>query len=299
MSDQILDVRPMDATKTTTTALATVPAFAFEGHDVRVELFDGEPWWSARDVAMALGYAESSIASNMTNLVSKVPDKWKGIKRFITLGGVQEIIALSEQGLYFFVARSDKPAAFPFQEWIAGEVIPSIRKTGAYAVELSPCEMLLASAQRLVDQERRVAALEREQAAVRAAQQATEREVIQLAQHVADRAAEGRAMILALPAPTVAAREVSTRARINQLVQGHIFAHGSDPADAAMAWRRLYREFKAGYGIDLAQRAKNQGRKVSGLDIAEALDAGARPGTMADLYAVAVGLFGAPAAPRA
>jgi prophage antirepressor-like protein len=285
MNDQILDVRPLGATPPTTTALATVPAFAFEGHDVRVELFDGEPWWAARDVAIALGYADSSVASNMSNLVSKVPDKWKGNKPFLTLGGVQEIIALSEQGLYFFVARSDRPAAFPFQEWIAGEVIPSIRKTGAYAVELSPCEMLLASAQRLVDHERRVVALERE--------------VTKLANDVTRRADEGRAMILAMPAPTVAAREVSTRARINQLMQGHIFAHGSDPADAAMAWRRLYREFKAGYGIDLVQRAKNQGRKASGLDIAEALDAGARPGTMADLYAVAVGLFGAPVAPRA
>jgi prophage antirepressor-like protein len=42
--------------------------------------------------------------------------------------------AISEQGLYFFLGRSDKPAALPFQKWLAGEVLPSIRKTGSYAV---------------------------------------------------------------------------------------------------------------------------------------------------------------------
>jgi prophage antirepressor-like protein len=42
---------------------------------------------------------------------------------------------LSEQGLYFFLARSDKPLALPFQKWIAGEVPPSIRRHGAYMTE--------------------------------------------------------------------------------------------------------------------------------------------------------------------
>ena len=38
----------------------------------------------------------------------------------------------SEQGLYFFLGRSDKPTALPFQKWLAGDVLPSIRKTGGY-----------------------------------------------------------------------------------------------------------------------------------------------------------------------
>jgi anti-repressor protein len=108
-----------------------VRAFAFEGRQVRVELFDGDPWWVAKDVATVLGYAESSAISS---LIGKVPDEWKGVKRIDTLGGVQEILCLSEQGLYFFLARSDKPAADPFQRWIAGEVVPSIRKTGKYSM---------------------------------------------------------------------------------------------------------------------------------------------------------------------
>ena len=45
------------------------------------------------------------------------------------------MLCLTEQGLYFFLGRSDKPKALPFQVWIAGEVIPSIRKHGAYMTE--------------------------------------------------------------------------------------------------------------------------------------------------------------------
>ena len=52
----------------------------------------------------------------------------------MTLGGTQELWCISEQGLYFFLNRSDKPKALPMQKWVAGEVLPSIRKTGNYAV---------------------------------------------------------------------------------------------------------------------------------------------------------------------
>ena len=63
------------------------------------------------------------------------PEDWKGIKPIDTLGGTQQMICLSEQGLYFFLGRSDKPKALPYQKWIAGEVVPSIRKTGEYKLE--------------------------------------------------------------------------------------------------------------------------------------------------------------------
>jgi anti-repressor protein len=110
---------------------SVIPVFAFENRPVRVELIDGEPWWVVKDISIALGYADSS---DPNKLVMSVPDEWKGRKRIPTPGGVQEMSCLSEQGLYFFLARSDKPAAFAFQKWIAGTVIPSIRKTGQYSV---------------------------------------------------------------------------------------------------------------------------------------------------------------------
>lgn len=49
-----------------------------------------------------------------------------------TSAGSRTVSIISEQGLYFFLGRSDKPKALPFQKWFAGEVLPSIRKTGAY-----------------------------------------------------------------------------------------------------------------------------------------------------------------------
>ena len=55
-----------------------------------------------------------------------------------TLGGEQDMLILTEQGLYFFLCRSDKPTARPFQKWLAGEVLPSIRRTGSYSLPMTP-----------------------------------------------------------------------------------------------------------------------------------------------------------------
>ena len=98
---------------------------------VRVVEHNGEPWFVAKDVAQALGYA----STNMTTVFHAVPDEWKGSNRIATPGGEQEMLIISEPGLYFFLARSDKPTALPFQKWLAGDVVPSIRKHGIYATE--------------------------------------------------------------------------------------------------------------------------------------------------------------------
>ncbi len=87
----------------------------------------------AKDIATALEYPTSSI-SQIKNLIANVPEEWKGLKPIKTLGGSQNMVVLSEQGLYFFIGRSDKQKALPFQKWIAGEVLPSIRKTGSYSI---------------------------------------------------------------------------------------------------------------------------------------------------------------------
>ena len=93
---------------------------------------NGEIWFVAKDIAQALGYSLSSTSAQLTQ---SVPEVWKGIKRIDTPGGIQEMLCLTEQGLYFFLGRSDKPKALPYQMWIAGEVVPSIRKHGAYMTQ--------------------------------------------------------------------------------------------------------------------------------------------------------------------
>lgn len=96
---------------------------------VRVVEREGEPWFVAKDVAKALGYA----STNMTTVFQAVPEEWKGSNPIATPGGEQEMLILSEQGLYFFLGRSDKPGALPFQKWLAGDVLLAIRRHGVYA----------------------------------------------------------------------------------------------------------------------------------------------------------------------
>lgn len=104
---------------------------------VRVVENGGELFFVAKDVLRALGYADDY---NPSRAIQAVPEEWKGVHRMHTPGGEQEMLTLSEQGLYFFLARSDKPKALPYQKWIAGEVMPSIRKTGSYSIPTAPAK---------------------------------------------------------------------------------------------------------------------------------------------------------------
>lgn len=56
------------------------------------------------------------------------------IKVIDSLGREQDAIFITEINLYKAIMRSDKPQAEAFQDWVCGEVLPSIRKTGAYAL---------------------------------------------------------------------------------------------------------------------------------------------------------------------
>lgn len=59
-------------------------------------------------------------------------DGVNSIKVIDNLGREQNAIFVNEQNLYKVIMRSDKPQAEPFQDWVCGEVLPSIRKTGGY-----------------------------------------------------------------------------------------------------------------------------------------------------------------------
>lgn len=110
--------------------------FSFQTNAVRTIAENGEIWFVAKDVAQSLEYS----STNMTTIFSTVPEEWKGSKPIATLGGNQKLLMISEQGLYFFLGRSDKPKALPFQKWLAGEVLPSIRKTGAYSMTITKAQ---------------------------------------------------------------------------------------------------------------------------------------------------------------
>lgn len=108
--------------------MSNLVSFAFEDNLVRSRLDEnGEPWFVAKDVALALGHQWNGSAR-----IAHVPEEWKLVTSVVTSFGEKQTWFLSEPGLYFFVARSDKPRALPFQKWLAGEVLLSLRRKGYY-----------------------------------------------------------------------------------------------------------------------------------------------------------------------
>lgn len=88
---------------------------------------DGEPWFVGKDVAAALGYEKP------TDAVRKHVDvEDRGISKMETSSGAQETTIINESGLYSLVLSSKLPTAKKFKRWVTSEVIPSIRKHGAY-----------------------------------------------------------------------------------------------------------------------------------------------------------------------
>lgn len=126
---------------------------------MRSVLIEDEPWFVAADVCRALDISNVSDALKRLDADEKMTiDSTDGHSG--SRGGAQFLNIINEPGLYSLVLGSRKPEARDFKRWITHEVIPSIRKTGAYAVALSPAEQLVAQAQLLVEQEKRLAAME-------------------------------------------------------------------------------------------------------------------------------------------
>lgn len=105
---------------------AAVP-FSFESHEVRAMTIEGDPWFVAKDVCSVL-----EIEWKGSSSLSFLDEDEKGVRNLRTPGGDQEMIIISESGLYTLIIRSNKPQAKPFRKWVTAEVLPSIRRTGGY-----------------------------------------------------------------------------------------------------------------------------------------------------------------------
>ena len=101
--------------------------FDYENNHIRTITRDGEPWFVGKDVAEALGYKEPTKAAR-----EKVDDEDRGISKIDTPFGIQEMLVINESGLYSLILSSKLPSAKKFKHWVTREVLPSIRKTGAY-----------------------------------------------------------------------------------------------------------------------------------------------------------------------
>ena len=109
--------------------------------DMRTLSIDGEPWMVGKDVAQALGYGEGKSLANA--VANHVDAEDKGVTEMMTPGGLNESFTvngtmatlINESGLYSLVLSSKLPGAKKFKRWVTSEVIPSIRKHGAYMTQ--------------------------------------------------------------------------------------------------------------------------------------------------------------------
>lgn len=105
--------------------------FAFEGSQVRALEIKNEPWFVGKDVAEILGYkkARNAIAQHVDD-EDKKEAPIQG-----TLGGTQSMTIINESGLYSLILSSKMPNAKKFKHWVTSEVLPAIRKHGAYMTD--------------------------------------------------------------------------------------------------------------------------------------------------------------------
>lgn len=100
--------------------------FMYQGNQVRTSVINEEPWFVAKDVCDVLEIG------NPSQTLSRLDEDERGLISNDTLGGKQEMAAVNEPGLYSLILGSRKKEAKAFKRWITHEVLPSIRKHGAY-----------------------------------------------------------------------------------------------------------------------------------------------------------------------
>lgn len=112
--------------------------FNFNQNEVRTVLINNEPYFVGKDVAIILGYKNTSKA-----LRDNVDDDDKGVTKVTTLGGDQETVVINESGLFSLVFGSKLQEAKNFKRWVTHDVLPTLRKTGVYKLPETPEEKII------------------------------------------------------------------------------------------------------------------------------------------------------------
>ena len=109
--------------------------FNFNNLPVRTVLIDDEPWFVAKDVADILEYSDTQAMTRRLDKEDIMTDKLSGMNMKSTI--------INESGLYEAIIGSKKKEVKPFKRWITHEVLPTIRKHGAYMTDSKLEEALL------------------------------------------------------------------------------------------------------------------------------------------------------------
>ena len=157
------------------------------GVNLTTILIDMEPWFIAKEVATLLGYGNTSRSVNdhvdeldqkmlsrsecemlfNQNIIDSETveniDDLKGTEMVplenTTIISNRGMKFINESGLYTLIARSNKPEARRFQRWVTSEVLPSIRKTGSYGLQIDKHDLLLLNISKAKTPEERALAI--------------------------------------------------------------------------------------------------------------------------------------------
>lgn len=109
--------------------MSNVSIYKFENKaEIRVVEIEGNPWFVAMDVSSALGFTYDNLKYHAKQTLGSAEKRVVKLPGFRGNGGM----VVSESGLYKLIMRSDKPEARRFQDWVTRDVLPAIRKDGAY-----------------------------------------------------------------------------------------------------------------------------------------------------------------------
>ena len=157
------------------------------GVNLTTILIDMEPWFIAKEVATLLGYTNASkaIGDHVDELDQKMLSRvecealfGQNITDAETIENIDDFKSneslllenpinvtnrgmkfINESGLYTLIARSNKPEARKFQRWVTSEVLPSIRKTGSYGLQITKEDRLKLNVLNATDPDARFKAL--------------------------------------------------------------------------------------------------------------------------------------------
>lgn len=272
MFDYMQNKNNSSTSSSTSTATPEVKVFKNPVHpefgNLRTIEIDGEPWFVGKDVAAALGYTKER------NALDKHVDKDDALKRGVTdsMGRTQQMTIINESGLYSLILSSKLPSAKEFKHWVTSEVLPSIRKNGAYIrnqENMTPAEIVargLIAAQKIIE--------EREKEIVHLNNRCG-----RLTQTIAEKQDVINAISRNVPAPT-------KRMMLNRVMRRR------SPELAQSRWSYLYARFDEIYHKNVKIRMKNYNAEPGHRKCYSILDFIEKVLNMLDeLYDLAVKLF--------
>lgn len=259
------------SSSTTTTSAPEVTVFKNPVHpefgELRTVEISGEPWFVGKDVATALGYSDTFGA--LKKHVDAADKQNCQNDSFDTPRGMTII---NESGLYSLILSSKLPSAKEFKHWVTSEVLPSIRKNGAYIrnqENMTPAEIVargLIAAQKIIE--------EREKEIVHLNNRCG-----RLTQTIAEKQDVINAISRNVPAPT-------KRMMLNRVMRRR------SPELAQSRWSYLYARFDEIYHKNVKIRMKNYNAEPGHRKCYSILDFIEKVLNMLDeLYDLAVKLF--------